>query len=266
MVFVYFCTLFVSGCGADFTGGSNLEQDTILNIFSPPDPAEAARWAADPYDPDKRQRGMLLLSNAPWGGDPVYLRFYRLAMDDEDPTVRAVACEAVGRHGLTSDAVLLAESLTDDSPIVRRAAAEALQRIHNPAVVEPLIRAASPRFETDSETRAAAAGALGQYADAQVVQVLISGLLDQRLLVNQAALSSLTILTGQDFAYDAGAWLQWTSETDDLFAGRGTYVYPVYQRKPKFWEYIVPWVETPNETASMPVGMTRGTAPSPEGE
>lgn len=248
------------GCGVELAGGGNLQQESVLTIFAPPDPAEAARWAADPYDPDKRQKGMLLLANAPWGGEPVYLRFYRNALSDDDPAVRAVACEAIGRHGESDDAGLLAEQLSDESPIVRRSAAQALQRIHNPRVVDALIRAASVRSESDSETRAAAAQALGQYADAQVVQALIASLLDRRLLVNQAALSSLTILTGQDFGFDAAAWLQWTSETDDLFAGRGSYVYPVYQRKPKFWERFIPWTQPPNETASTPVGLTRGPA------
>lgn len=252
--------LATGGCGVELAGGGDLQQNTILTVFSPPDPAEAARWAADPYDPDKRQRGMLLLANAPWGGESVYLRFYRNALDDDDPTVRAVACEALGRHGEVEDAMLLAERLTDESSIVRRSAAWALQRVHNPGAIDALIRAASARLESDPETRAAAAMALGQYADVQVVQVLISGLLDQRLLVNQAALSSLTILTGQDFGFDAAAWLQWTSETDDLFAGRGSYVYPVYQRDPKLWEYFIPWTRPPNETASTPVGLIRTPA------
>jgi hypothetical protein len=255
----------IQGCGTDLSGGANLQDESILSVFGPPDPAQAAQWAADPYDADKRQRGMLLLANAPWGGEPVYLRFYRAALDDEDAAVRAVACEALGRHGVTTDAVLLSGALTDESPIVRRAAARGLQRIHNPRVVNALIRSASADLEDDSETRAAAVEALGQYAEPEVVQVLVAGLLDQRLLVNQAANDSLTILTGQDFGYDAGAWLQWIDQTDDLFAGRGSYVYPVYRRSSKFWEYFLPWTHPPNETASMPVGMTRST-PNPAEE
>ena len=93
----------LSGCGLELSGGSNLQQEeSILSIWSPPDPAEAARWAADPYDPDKRQKGMLLLANAPWGGDPVYLRFYESALADADAGGRATACIASRRSSTQS--------------------------------------------------------------------------------------------------------------------------------------------------------------------
>ena len=256
--------LSAGGCGLELSGGSGaLEQETIFSIWSPPDPAEAARWAADPYDPDKRQKGMLLLANAPWGGESVYLRFYENALADEDAGVRATACLALGRHGDPDQAPLIAERLTDSDQIVRREAAHALQRLHNPLVVQPLLRAADQRNESDSETRAAAVTALGQYPDARVVQILIASLQDQRLLVNQSALASLPVLTGQDFGYDVGAWVQWSADSDDLFAGRGSYVYPVYRRNPKLWELFIPWMHPPNETASTPVGLTRGPVDDP---
>lgn len=254
---------FGAGCGLELSGGANLEQESVFSIWSPPTPAEAARWAADPYDPDKRQKGMLLLANAPWGGDPVYVRFYESALNDADGGVRATACIALGRHGSPEHARLIAERLQDSDPAVRREAAHALQRVHNPAVVRDLMRAADTRYESDSETRAAAATALGQYPDPQVVQTLIGSLRDQRLLVNQAALDSLVVLTGQDFGFDVRAWVQWTSQTADLFAGRGSYVYPVYQRNPKLWELFVPWMQPPNETASMPVGLIRQPTSDP---
>jgi len=255
----------VTGCGLDVAGGSSLDQQSVLTIFAPPDPAEAARWAADPYDPDKRQRGTLLLATAPWGGEPVYVDFYRAAAGDEDAAVRAVAMMALGRHGAPEDAAILVQGLTDSEPVVRRAAARALQRLHNPAAVDALLRAVDERREEDPETRAAAAVALGQYADPEVVQGLIAALRDRRLLVNRAARDSLTLLTGQDFGLDDGAWLEWTGRTADLFAGRGRYVYPVYRRSPFLWEQLIPWMRPPNETASVPAGMTPPTPDAPTG-
>lgn len=260
------CAAFAAGGCADLNlaGGSGAaDSQSILTIFSPPDPGEAARMAADPFDPDKRQRGMLLLANAPWGGDAVYLAFYRASLADEDPAVRGVACLALGRHGTAEDADALIAALSDPEVIVRRSAATALQRLHDPAAIRPLLRVADERLEEDAEARAAAAAALGQYADPQVVQGLIAALRDSRLLVNQSALESLTLLTGQDFRYDIGAWLEWTRQTDDLFAGRGRYVYPVYRRSPKFWEQFVPWMQPPNETASVPAGLVEPTPPPP---
>jgi len=257
--------LVMCGCGLDLAGGNTLEQQSVLTIFSPPDPAQAARWAADPYDPDKRQRGTLLLATAPWGGEPAYLDFYRAAATDEDAAVRGVAMMALGRHGGPTDAPLLIAGLSDPEPVVRRSAARAMQRIHNPSVIPSLLRAANESREEDPETRAAAATALGQYADGQVIQGLIAALRDRRLLVNQAARDSLILLTGQDLGVDPGAWLQWTRQSDDLFAGRGRYVYPVYRRAPFFWEQFIPWMRPPNETASVPVGMTPPTPDDPAG-
>lgn len=245
------------GCSdLKLSGGQNLQQQSILSVFSKPGPEQAARWAADPYDPDKRQRGMLMLANAPWGGGDVYLRFYTQALEDEDAAVRAVACRAMGRHGADSDVPLVLAHLSDPESIVRLEATKALQRLHNPVAIGPLLSAVNPRSEDDAETRAAAGQALGQYADHQVVQGLIGALRDRRLLVNQAALDSLALLTGQDFGFDVGAWLQWTTQTDDLFAGRGLYVYPVYHRDYRFLEYFIPWMQPPNETASTPAGLT----------
>lgn len=254
----------MSGCGLDLAGGSDLTQESILTIFSPTDPAQAARWAADPYDPDKRQRGLLLLANAPWGGEPVYLQFYTTALDDDDARVRAVASLALGLQGTSDNVPSVVEKLSDPEVVVRRSAARALQRLHNPVAVDPLLKASDPRNEKDTETRSAAATALGQYADPQVVQGLIGSLRDRRLLVNKAALDSLIVLTGQDFGYDVGAWLQWTGQTDDLFAGRGSFVYPVYHRDTKVWEYFIPWMRPPNEIASTPAGSGRTKAAPPE--
>lgn len=246
--------LSVAGCEtvppSKATGG-------ILAVFAPPTPAEAARWAADPYDADKRQRGLLLLANAPFGGEPAYLNLYLLRLNDEDPAVRAVALRALALHGGPDDAMAIAERLqTDPDPIVRREAARALQRIHNPAVVPALIQAVDDKREADVDTRAYAARALGQYAEPRVVQALIGALNERRLAVNENALDSLKVLTGENFGYVTRAWVAWAGSTKDMFAHRGDYVYPVFQRDPTIVEMLVPFWGPPNELPNQkPAGM-----------
>jgi len=256
MLLVGFSTA-LGGCGADLQGSPTPgEPQSVFSIWSPPSPAEAAAWAADPYDADKRQRGLLLLANAPFGGEPVYVRVYQARLADEDANVRAAAARALALHGEPEDVEQLARLLTEDeNSSVRRAAARALQRLHSPVAIGSLVEASDDRFESDAQVRAFAATALGQYTDPQVVNGLVAALRDRRLTVNHAALGSLRVLTGQDFGYDVREWLEWVNETDDLFAGGGTYVYPVFRRDPTIWELFLPWDSPPNEVAAKPAGM-----------
>lgn len=240
--------------------------DSILDVWTPPSPVEAAQWAGDPYDADKRQRGMLLLANAPFGGERVYVQLYRARLVDEDPAVRGVAVRALALHGQPEDAPVIAERLEGDpDDVVRRESGRALQRIHNPAVVDKLILALDPRREPDTDARANAARALGQYAQPRVVQSLIGALNDSRLAVNDGALESLRVLTGQDFGVDAKAWLRWSGGAGDLFAQRGEYVYPVFHRDPTIVEYLVPFWRPPNEQSNQrPVGMAASASAGAE--
>jgi len=232
--------------------------ESVLELFTPPTPAEAAAWATDPYDPDKRQRGVLLLAGASFGGERVYLNMYRMSLEDEDAGVRAAATRALALHGMVDDAPAIAALLRDDpSALVRREAARALQRIHNPEVVEALLAAADEAREEDGDVRAAAAEALGQYRQFRVVQGLIGALQDRLLRVNDAAVASLVTLTGQDFGLDTAAWLAWVGESTDLFVEATAYEYPVFQRDPTFTERVLPWRSPPNEITSEPVGAPR---------
>lgn len=235
-----------------------MDAQSILTLLpAPPSPAEAAQWAIDPYDADKRQRGVLLLANAPFGGEAPYLRLYEMRAEDEDAAVRMAAVKALALHGQVKHAPLLARLLREDpSPLVRREAARALQRIHNPeAAVPALLEALDPEKEPDADVRAAAAVALGQYAQPRVVQGLIGALADRQLRVNQAAKRSLKTLTGENFGLDIRRWLAWSQRTQDLFAKRRPYEYPVFHRDPTIVEMILPWLEGPkNETPAPPVG------------
>ena len=253
IILVFFVAV-LPGCKQ--LGGNGRGGDSVLDLFAPPTPAQAAQWAVDPNSPDNRQQGLLLLANARFGGDPVYMELYKLALEDEDAAVRAAAVRAIGLHGGPADAApVIAMLRPDEDVLVRREAARTLSRIHEPAAVPALIAALDRRREPDAQTRALAAEALGQYREPRVVQALIGTLTDPRLLVGDAARQSLVVLTGMDFGYEPEPWLAWTATAQDFFAGAQPFYYTVYWRKKRILEYIVPWLEPPNEIASTPAGM-----------
>ena len=108
---------------------------SFTESFTPPTPQQASQWALDQRDAENQRRGTMLLANAPWGGERVYLAMYRLYVEENsDPLVKVAAIEALGRHGEATDAELVAKQLRDKSVQVRVAAAKALQRLHNPSV------------------------------------------------------------------------------------------------------------------------------------
>lgn len=258
--------LFGSGCQWDAPRGAT----SILQFNADPTPSEAAAWAIDKYDADKRFRGTMLLANAPFGGEAVYQELYLDNIDDEDPGVRAAATRAIARHGKPEQVDLLIERFADDDRSVRLEAARGLQRLHNPRAVPPLIAAISldrrgeDYNEGEPDIRAEAATALGQYPEGRVVDALIGALADPNLAVNRASLESLRTLTGQDFGLDRRAWIDWTEATRQAFAGRSEFVYPAFQRDRRWFEYI-PFVPQPNnEPASTPIGMPRMGEPAPE--
>lgn len=243
--------------------------ESLLEVFAPPSPEEAANWFNDDTNADNRYRGAVLIANAWFAGEnDAYLnRFEYLLLNDPDPSIRAVCARGLGNHAGPEHAEALATALRSDKDVeVRAEAARALQRIHNLVAVRSLVAATrepDPRlppseYEEEAEVRVEAALALGQYADPFVVEALIAALDDASLVVHRAAVSSLRTLTGQDFGIDSGAWLRWRKETTDLFAARGVYEYPVFQRDKLWWEYIPLVPNPPNESPATPTGMPRG--------
>jgi hypothetical protein len=256
-----------AGCAPSGAAGATPGANSVLTLFAPPSPADAARWATDEYDADRRQRGITMLANADWGGESVYVELYRAAARDEDPGVRAAAARALARHGQANDVPLLLPGLQSDSRLLRWEVATALQRLHNPAAIRPLIRQVEVANEPAPEVREAAAVALGQFADLSVVVALLGALNDRDLAVNRAAKRSLQILTGQDFGFDTLAWSRWVSDAEKankLFAQRQEFTYPVFSRDRRWFEVIVPWLEPPNEIASAPIGMPGRVIEAPQ--
>jgi hypothetical protein len=231
-------------------------------INSIPSPAEASRWAVDPYDADRRQRGILLLANAPFGGERVYLDLYEVALQDPDSGVRLSAIRGLALHGLPEHAPMIVPFLKDGDRLVRWEAARALQRIHRPDAVRPLMDRLDPSVEAEMDVRAAAATALGQYAERRVVQALIASLRDPSLLVTHAAHASLRTLTGQDQGDDPRVWTKWLADTEAPFAGRVAFEYPVFHRSKRWYEWVIPFYRPPNETPGSPVGMAGATGPA----
>ena len=232
---------------------------TLLSFNAGPTPGQAAEMALNEYDPNQRYQGTVLIANAPWGGDPVYLQMYTDHLDDADPGVRAAAARALGRHGEPANAPAIAGVLDDKDDLVRLEAVRALQRLHDPSVVPALLMRIDATAEFEPEIRASAAHALGQYREYRVVVALISRLDDPALAVNHHTLEALRILTGQDFGLDRTRWLDWVEDTKDLFAAGRTYTYPGYERDKRWLEHLPFFPSPPTEPSAAPVGLPRGS-------
>ena len=244
----------VTGCVTD-------DFKDLGEVFAPKTPRQAALEALDPYNADLRREGVVLLANAPFGGAETYMDMYRDYVENEtDPLVRAAAITALGRHGQPSDALVIVpwiDSRVTQSTNVRWTAAKALQRLHNPEVVAPMIRViTSP--DDDGEVKAAVATALGQYQEDNVFQALLVALDDRRLSVNLNAAESLALLTGQAWGMDRVAWKRWYDSLEKpmlAFEGHREYMYPTYTRDKAWFEYIAFWIQESQEQPSHPAGL-----------
>jgi hypothetical protein len=247
----------MSGCLTDETRNQMADSNSVLTpLFKQPSEFDAVIWANDEYDSDKRARGTALLAFSPFGDDPKYVNYlYRRYLTDEAANVRTVAAVAMGIHGTPDDVPQLAPLLKDPDKHVRKATARALQRLHNPVAIDPLMDAIDPAKETEWEVRAEAADALGQYPETRVLQKLIAVLDDPSLVVNQSTVKALHTLTGQELGVDRRAWTRWLKDESTPFEARTAYVYPAYSRDKTWLEYIPFIPSPPNEVASTPVGM-----------
>jgi len=228
----------------------------LLQISAKPSITQAAEWAIDKYDADKRYRGTMILANESFAGEALYLQLFVDNASDPDPGVRTAATRALGNHGGPEHVPVILKSLEDPDKLVRLEAARALQRVHNPIAIDPLIVHCDDLKEIHAEVRTASADALGQYAQPRVLASLQRCLADSNLSVNYAARGSLRTLTGQDFGLDRLSWRLWLEATGNPFEARLAYVYPVFRRDRTTLEYI-PFVPgPPNEPeGASPVGL-----------
>lgn len=224
--------LFLAGCdtiASDF-------QD-LADQFSPPTGEEAGRWATDFSDPENQQRGLTLIGNAPWGGEPEYLQLYRTCIEGPfDPLVKSAAIRALAYHGDPTDALLIASQLDHEVAYVRLEAAKGLQRLHDPEVADTMWQHLVN--EEEQSIRIELAIALGQYPKDAVFQALVLALESRELAVNLAAADSLRTMTGQNHGLNARDWLAWYDSTKDPFQRYEIYLYPVYTRPLGFLDRI----------------------------
>ena len=231
------------------------------NSLFPPSPAEAGRWAVDDSDPENQRRGVLLLGNASFGGEAVYVNLYRLYIEENtDPVVKATAIQALARHARAEDAALVAKQLDSKIEQIRVAAAKALQRIHNPAIAD-LIWKKLINEDEPAAVRVELAIALGQYPSRDVFEALCSALDDRELAVNLAAADSLRLLTGADFGLEPGLWRSWADANPDALRTDVPYYYPTFERQLGFGDYIMFWAIPTFEQPGVPAGMQE-TAPA----
>lgn len=248
-------------CGLCIPGCVMEDFNDIGDTFFAKSPAEAARDALDPYNPDLRREGVVLLSNAPFGGVDAYLKMYRdYVENDPDPLVRGAAITALSRHGDAKDAMLIAPFLSrevEENETVRWYAALALQRLHNVEVIPVLEKSIRDEEET-GEIRAAVCIALGQYPEDRVVQMLFFGLDARELSVNIEAGEALWLLTGEQFGMDRVAWQNWYTAAlanKNAFKNQQAYFYPTYDRDKSWWEHAAFWLDSSWEKPSSPTGL-----------
>lgn len=266
-------------CGCESAALKKIEQsESILAAFGETTPKEAFMAMEDPHDADRRMRGTALIAAAPFGGVDGYVKLYAdKVQNDPDMGVRAVAARALGLHGQPEHALLIVPLLKNPDRNVRLEAVRALQRLHNPAVVEALIDSSQlervaenrsgvvRRGEGDIQVRAEACTALGQYAEIRVINALIEAVDDDHLVVNKAARASLKTLTGQDFGDERRPWVTWLKGASEPFAGGTPYVYPAFNRG-KFWYEYIPFVPPPpNEEVASPAGYAQAGRPAGPG-
>jgi hypothetical protein len=231
----------------------------MIDSLIPPSPSEVARQAFNVHDPDIRRRSVAMLSAADFGGEPPYMRLYKLLIDDPDATVRAACVKAIGIHGSVEDAKLITDHVTDEDTFVRWEAAQALRKIHDPGVVAQLIRVVQD--DEDDDVRMAAADALGQYAQARVYQALVGALDDRSFSVVEAAHRSLATLTGYDFGTEGGLWLMWADKQGDkLFKQQQPYTWQPYTKPRGLLDKAMFWTKPKTVAPRTPRGLEQPDA------
>jgi hypothetical protein len=251
------------------SGCDTFKQDIggFMENVVPPKPVVAAQWMLDPYDAENRRRGTTLIAHSPGGGAEANVKLYRDRVENEtNALVLGISIRALARHGKPEDAVLIAKHLSHPAMQVRWEVAKGLQRLHNPAVVEPIWKKLIDENE-DPDVRAELATALGQYPTEDSFQSLVAVLDARELAVNEHAQASLRTMTGQDFGLDRAGWLNWRKSVSEPFTPENTFLYPTYRRKLTWLDHLNFLWPITFENPAPPVGLipagTRSTYQEP---
>ena len=186
---------------------------------------EAVQLMHDDTSADARREGMAdLVTGFPQARTPAFaVGYHRAALNDPDPTVRAMAVRALNICRDASATPIFVAALADANEPVRLEGAKALANVPDRNAVPGLLtllsgdrpgvtasRFAPPGSEgvENRDVRIAAADALRRYPTLDVEHALIGVLNGPDFGLAWQARQSLITLTGQDLQYDAGAWLR----------------------------------------------------------
>jgi hypothetical protein len=170
----------------------------------------AVKKMEDTRSPDNQREGMLRLTDFQFARHGIYIGGYAIfARNSTDFTVRAAGLRALNRCRAKGYTVLFLESLSDDQPLIRLEAADALSNIPDPEAVPLLMIHMGADAEPSTDVRVACADALRCYHTTEVMRALAEVLNDQDFGVAWQARQSLELMTGQDFRYDTRAWLNY---------------------------------------------------------
>ena len=107
-----------------------------------------------------------------------------VALKDDDPAMREIAAEQLGKIGDPYAVPFLIEALKDDESVVRENACLALGRIGDKSVIQPLIKALKDK---QGYVRKNAANALGMLKDPSTVEALVVATRDKQWFVRKDA-------------------------------------------------------------------------------
>lgn len=178
-----------------------------------------AKYAKQMFDenPDLRRDAVYTLSDERFGRRPPYTKYYaQMAVNDVDPTVRAAAVRSLNRARASEFADTYVTAMSDSNEWVRLEAVKAIANIPTDKAVPTLTRLLADIQQT-RDVRIAAADALREYRQSEVAQALIRVLGDRDFGVAWQARQSLNLMTGQDFKYDAAAWLEYLTRSQNPF-------------------------------------------------
>jgi HEAT repeat protein len=189
----------------------------LINFASGDTPSKLVAMMEDSKSSDQRRKGILELASEYRFArhEPYTKRYSQIAGRDEQSSVRAAALRALNHsRSKLGDAAFVA-SLDDADALVRLEAAKGLANVPVEAAIPKLIE--HVQKDESKDVRIACADALRNFKTLDVARALAGVLGDRDFGVSWQARKSLNLMTGRDFRYDEGAWLDYVSKATKPF-------------------------------------------------